>query len=321
MNNTKNLHIFIKCFVLSILPVVFFLGCSGNSDGPTNPHPVINDTLTIGVDGGTLTTASGRVSLIFPKGALLQDTLITIQTTSIYPVDSGNIRGTFYKFLPEGLNFMRPVIVTVKYDSTSIPNSVTENTLKLCKAVSGQWETVPGFAVVQDSNYVRAPLAGFSTYGVVGTIINGSVYQGDYGINSLADTAGIYEYAGISGDLKINGGAGDSIILPNLKWISGSLEISASGSSLLKTVRCLNLLYVNGEVKISSVWGLKNLSFPKLVSAGNIRINDTRNLKTLSGFSGLRAINPTQTSIGAIDIQSNDSLANLDGLAGIGGEV
>ena len=102
-------------------------------------------TATIGVAGGTLTTASGLV-LEVPFGALDGDTTLTVSTTdAVPPADIGAV-SPVYEFTPDGIVFATPVKVTLP-----MPAGVT--------AASVYWSRLDG--------------SGFDPIG--GTIANGTI--------------------------------------------------------------------------------------------------------------------------------------------------
>ncbi|GGO38721.1 hypothetical protein [Deinococcus humi] len=68
---------------------------------------------TVGPEGGTVSSADGKLSLRIPAGALATFTEITVQPiTSTVP----NAVGGAYRLGPEGVTFKQPVGLTFKYD-------------------------------------------------------------------------------------------------------------------------------------------------------------------------------------------------------------
>ncbi len=66
----------------------------------------------IGPDGGQIVSEDGRVELIFPVGALDENTIISIQpTTNLAP----NGVGKSYWFEPSGIQFQKPVQISFRY--------------------------------------------------------------------------------------------------------------------------------------------------------------------------------------------------------------
>jgi len=66
----------------------------------------------IGADGGQIASEDGRVELIFPTGALVKNTVISIQPrTNLAP----NGVGKSYWFEPSGIQFEKPVQINFRY--------------------------------------------------------------------------------------------------------------------------------------------------------------------------------------------------------------
>jgi hypothetical protein len=68
--------------------------------------------MQIGKDGGSLKSSDGKVELIFPAGALKENTNIVIQpVTNLVPNGSGKA----YWFEPSGIQFKKPVQIIINY--------------------------------------------------------------------------------------------------------------------------------------------------------------------------------------------------------------
>ncbi len=130
--------------------------------------PIGGVAQTVGPEGGTVTTADGKVTLEVPAGALQTETDITIFPQSTYPADAGVVPRTCYEFGPDGTQFDQPVQVTIAYDETSVPASTTEYHLGIRKVVGETWEEVAGSTVDTGANTASAPIDGFSGFGVFG---------------------------------------------------------------------------------------------------------------------------------------------------------
>jgi hypothetical protein len=82
--------------------------------GTPNGNPV---TKTVGVAGGTISSADGRMDLIIPPGALSSDLAITIQPiTNECP---GGL-GAGYDFLPNGTKFSTPATLVFHYTDSDV---------------------------------------------------------------------------------------------------------------------------------------------------------------------------------------------------------
>ncbi len=113
----------------------------------------------IGPDGGSLTSADGRLTLEIPEGALDEDTMIRIgpaeDTTGFY-------EDLAYELTPHGLQFNTPATLTVEFDE--LPS---DGELFLARRHSEeQFEAWPTSSVDEMRHTVRALIDGFSTQGV-----------------------------------------------------------------------------------------------------------------------------------------------------------
>ena len=87
-----------------------------NDDLPLDPRGSVGASETIGVDGGTITSPDGTMSLVIPAGALFEDTAITIGTPTAaaseeFDSEDFPLEG-HYLLLPSGTQFSLPVQVT-----------------------------------------------------------------------------------------------------------------------------------------------------------------------------------------------------------------
>jgi hypothetical protein len=78
---------------------------------------------SIGVGGGVIRTADGKLSLTIPAGALSQPTTISLQ-----PIENKAFLGigSAYEFSPDGLKFAKPAQLTVKYEAGSLGGTSPE---------------------------------------------------------------------------------------------------------------------------------------------------------------------------------------------------
>jgi hypothetical protein len=132
-------------YICTLLLAITFLAaaCSkADKPGPNPPNPNPNpvpeiptdaektpvgtpigqaEQKMIGTNGGTFTTADGRISLEFPAGALNAATNITIQpVTNNCPGGSGNV----LRITPHNVNFNKPVKLSFSYGDTDYISSM-----------------------------------------------------------------------------------------------------------------------------------------------------------------------------------------------------
>ncbi len=151
---------------LLLVAVALLSGCL------TSSQPSGRD-LKVGSSGGTITAQDGIVKLVFPEGAVLEETQISVKAASSYPVSDAVIKGAVFEFGPSGIRFLEPVQLTIRYDRSNVPSGIEEESLGLAEAVGDEWEALPGSTVNTTEMTVTGPVSGFSTYAVLG--LGGSV--------------------------------------------------------------------------------------------------------------------------------------------------
>lgn len=128
-----------NCICTLLLAITFLAAACSKADKPgPNPNPVPEiptdaektpvgtpigqaEQKMIGTNGGTFTTADGRISLEFPAGALNAETNITIQpVTNNCPGGSGNV----LRITPHNVNFNKPVKLSFSYSDTDYISSM-----------------------------------------------------------------------------------------------------------------------------------------------------------------------------------------------------
>ncbi len=68
--------------------------------------------------GGTVTSPSGAMTLTILPGALEKDTSITIEELAS---GEGPVIGPTYKLRPDGLKFLRPATLTLRFKPADVP--------------------------------------------------------------------------------------------------------------------------------------------------------------------------------------------------------
>lgn len=144
--------------------------------GGCAPQPTLDDGgggLVARPAGNTLIAADGRVTLVFPAGAVQTDTPITVAPEVALPAAPEGwayVPATAYRFGPEGTAFAQPVSLTIRYDEASVPAGVAEASLRLFRVVGQAWEEVAGSSVNGAANTVTGSTDGFSIYGILGAL-------------------------------------------------------------------------------------------------------------------------------------------------------
>jgi hypothetical protein len=118
--------------------------------------------------GGTLSAANGAVTLSAPSGALAQTTHVSVEASTSAPADPRLVAGAAFDLGPNGIAFAQPVTLTLRYPPSGISNGSPESALRLYRVVGTAWQEVPGSSVDIAAKTVVAPIAGFSTFAVLG---------------------------------------------------------------------------------------------------------------------------------------------------------
>ena len=173
----KKLARILPLFASSFLPIiiaVLLTACgSGGGGGNTDPGTTnnINESNSIGPNGGTVTSSNGKAKIVLPAGALSQDAGITVAVVSNQP--SGNI-GTAYEFGQDGTTFNKPVTISITYDDASLPSGVSESDIKLGMITNNQWQEITNSDVDTVANIVSGTTSHLSIYGVIAVSNSGT---------------------------------------------------------------------------------------------------------------------------------------------------
>lgn len=119
---------------------------------------------TIGNSGGSISSADGKVTLNIPAGALDKN-----ETISMEPIQNKapmGMQGFAYRFLPHGLQFKKPALLSVKYDDRDVVGTAPE-LLKIATQLDNRaWKKLPNITLDKTHKTVTAELNHFSDYSV-----------------------------------------------------------------------------------------------------------------------------------------------------------
>lgn len=93
---------------------------------------------TIGPEGGTITSADGRVSLLFPAGAVSSSTPVTLQPISN---KMPNGQGQAYRFSPAEKEFSQPVEIVFTYTDEDLQGTNVEHFRIAQQNEKGAWQS------------------------------------------------------------------------------------------------------------------------------------------------------------------------------------
>ncbi len=100
-----------------VLAAALLAACGGGGDGGTGSTPATNPpqgSAVIGRDGGTVTSADGKVKLVIPAGALGNSETITIESIDPAKMPSAVAGADLaYDMKPDGLRFAQPAQISV----------------------------------------------------------------------------------------------------------------------------------------------------------------------------------------------------------------
>jgi hypothetical protein len=123
----------------------------------------------IGVNGGTVNALNGRVRLVFPAGAVTEDTSISVQSTAAFPADEGVVSGLAFAITP-AIALLQPVQMICSYDGIILPANLPEESLRLSRVDGNAWFDIAGCVVDQHGNMVTGFLDALGTIAVRGTL-------------------------------------------------------------------------------------------------------------------------------------------------------
>lgn len=148
--------------LLAGLVLAVILAACGSSGGGGGTA----DGTSIGANGGTVTSADGKATLVIPPGALSQDVNISITPYQPQPGDPPAIPGTAYYFNPTGTQFALPLTLTVAYDPAQLPPGTDETTLRIYKLHPDGTQDFAAGSVDVNTKTVTGELRSFSQRGV-----------------------------------------------------------------------------------------------------------------------------------------------------------
>src|SRR5688572_18000197 len=131
---------------------------------PTGPAII----KTIGTGGGTISSADGKVILTIPAGALDKNEIISMEPIqNKAPLGIGTLA---YRFLPHGLQFKKPAVLSFKYND---PNVLGASPLELKVATqlnNKTWRRLSNVSIDTNARTIKANLQHFSDYSVYTSI-------------------------------------------------------------------------------------------------------------------------------------------------------
>ena len=153
-------HRFIASLLaLAVASTGVIIACSSDDSGPGGGTAASTTTVRVtAAAGGSVADPSGKTKLDIPPGALAADTDITL---SILP-KSGAAVVDVSEFGPDGLQFLKPVTLTIKADAAL---ATGDKTLALAVNEGADFKAIPGSTFA--NGVATASITHFSRYTVV----------------------------------------------------------------------------------------------------------------------------------------------------------
>ncbi|MHC5043849.1 MAG: hypothetical protein ACYTGI_15895 [Planctomycetota bacterium] len=137
------------------------MACAVACDNDAIPAAQTTGAAVIGPEGGTVTSADGKIELVVPPGALDTELDMTLVATSFLP--PAPLILAAFDFGPDGTEFQIPATLTFTYGEGDIPPGFTADQLRLAAAVNGRWVVLQ---VTHDpaTRTISATVTHFSVY-------------------------------------------------------------------------------------------------------------------------------------------------------------
>ncbi len=117
----------------------------------------------ISTSGGNITSADGRVELIFPNGAITKGDTISIQNiTNFGPLGIGDA----YRLLPEGLSFSNPVTIKFHYSSHDTEGTIPKMMHLAYQQANGKWKLAGNVILDEASSTLTLTTSHFSDWDI-----------------------------------------------------------------------------------------------------------------------------------------------------------
>lgn len=160
-----------QLFLTAIICVMVFSCCRKDQHSKqVKGAPVITEkgtptgemhNYTIGPDGGMITSADGKITLIFPAGAVSATTTIGIQPiTNNVPLGVGD----GYRLTPEGTTFSKPVTIKINYANIPLNNALPEFLWITTQHTDGTWSAIHSSEVNTANKTVTITTTHFSDW-------------------------------------------------------------------------------------------------------------------------------------------------------------
>lgn len=160
---------------------------------------------TIGPQGGSLAGVDGTCSIEVPYGAVDTDIVFTIETVTD---PAPGALGTVCRFGPEATTFATPIVVTIRYDPTSLGTTAEDElAIGTWDPVAAEWAPENSSRVDDAADLIRCFTSHFSHKAVVGL----ADWMARRDITTLVRVPVLYVDAAAGSDANTGSSPGDAL--------------------------------------------------------------------------------------------------------------
>jgi uncharacterized protein YjdB len=149
--------------------------------------------------------------------------LVAAQQAPSYPDHPLLVNGSVYDLGPDGFVFSRPVLLSLSYSATAIPETLLEAELRLRELINGQWVEVSGSRVDTAANTVSGQITALGIFGVMGVPVETVTVEP--GTEGVEEGSTIQLYATVL-DTDSN-----ALPLRSISWSSSNVSVAVVDST------------------------------------------------------------------------------------------
>ncbi|HEY3280783.1 MAG TPA: dockerin type I repeat-containing protein, partial [Armatimonadota bacterium] len=129
--------------------------------GPNSPGTPSDGSVTLGPDGGILSSSDGRLRAVVPAGALARSTKLSVSF-----VDNGAPLGVgkAFSLQPEGITFSKPVALTFAFTDDDLNGSAPEHLRVAYEDAQGLWHGLKVMSVDPVAHTITVSTTHFSKW-------------------------------------------------------------------------------------------------------------------------------------------------------------
>ena len=208
-------------------------------------------------DGKCELTINEGTKGLTQEGDRLTEITITEMEEPPTPPENSSIIGLTYDLGPDGATFDPPIILTITYDESLIPDGVAEENLVMAiwDESIGEWVAFAGCTIDPESDTITAPVSHFTAFTIlaytrpaafVASELSITPAEVDIGeevsittlVTNTGDLAGSYEVTlriddivAATKEVTLDAGASEEVIFAITKNVAGSYAVTVDGLS------------------------------------------------------------------------------------------